>query len=238
MADRVASTMRERRFESAAALGAALAQDIAAALATALAAGRRASLVVSGGRTPVAVFERLSGLPLDWSRVQVTLADERWVEATDAASNERLVRDHLLRAAAAGARFVGLKNAAARAAEGAVASWSRVAALPRPFDFTLLGMGEDGHTASLFPESPGLESALDLSQPPGCIAMRAPSAPGERLSLNLRALLESRQIGLLMTGSDKWQSYQRARGAGPAAEMPVRALLRQAAVPVTLYWAL
>ncbi|HEY6452800.1 MAG TPA: 6-phosphogluconolactonase [Steroidobacteraceae bacterium] len=231
------SDTRERRFPTAAALTEALALEITGALQDGLAAGRGASLAVPGGRTPVALFERLSRAELDWEDVWITLTDERWVEVAGAASNEKLVRDHLLRAAAAAANLVGLKNAAADAAAGAHRSWSRVAELPRPFDFMLLGMGEDGHVASLFPGAPGLAAALDTSQPPGCVAMVAPSPPQERLSLNLRALLDSRRIALLIAGAAKWASYERALARGPVADMPVRALLQQRNVPLSVYWA-
>jgi 6-phosphogluconolactonase len=227
----------ERRFPSAAVLFDQLGLDIAGALQAGLAAGRGASLVVPGGHTPTPLFERLANAELDWDDVWVTTGDERWVAASDESSNERLVRRHLLQGAAAAAQFVGLRNGAASAKAGAHASWSAVAELPRPFDFMLLGMGEDGHVASLFPGSPGLEQALDLSQPPGCIAMAAPAPPTERLSLNLRALLDSRRIAILITGSAKWATYERARAPGAVAEMPVRALLRQQNVPLTVYWA-
>src|ERR1700689_469876 len=131
----------ERRFPNAAALTEALATDIAGALQAGLAGGRGASLAVPGGRTPVPLFERLSNAELDWDDVWVTLGDERWVEAGSAASNEKLVRDHLLQGMAASANFVGLKKAAADPRSAAHASWSAVAELPRPFDFMLLGMG-------------------------------------------------------------------------------------------------
>jgi 6-phosphogluconolactonase len=227
----------ERRFPNAAALIEALALDIVGVLQTGLAGGRGASLALPGGRTPVPLFERLSNAELDWDDVWVTLGDERWVEAGSASSNEKLVRDHLLKGNAAIANFVGLKNAAADARSGAHAGWSAVAEVPRPFDFMLLGMGDDGHVASLFPDSPGLALALDLTQPPGCVAMTAPTPPRERLSLNLRALLDSRRIGVLITGEDKWATYERARVRGPAVDMPVRALLQQQNVPVSVYWA-
>ena len=237
MSGTASSDNRERRFPNSAAMTAALARDISGALQDALAGGRGASLVVPGGRSPIALFERLSGAELDWDDVWVTLSDERWVDASDAASNERLVRDHLLRGLAAEANFVALKTAAAAAHASAHASWSSVAEIPRPFDFMLLGMGEDGHVASLFPGSPALATALDLTQPPGCVAMTAPVAPRERLSLNLRALLDSRRIAILIAGKEKWAAYERARAHGPAAQMPVRALLQQQNVPVSVYWA-
>ena len=236
MSETMGSVAHERRFRSAADAAAALATDITEALQSGLAAGRGASLVVPGGHSPVALFEALSNADLDWEDVWVTLGDERWVDGHNIASNERLVREHLLRNAAARANFVGLKNSAPDPSAGAAAVWSTVADLPRPFDYMLLGMGDDGHTASLFPQSPGLAAALDPSAPPGCVAMQAPQPPHQRLSLNLRALLDSRRIALLIIGEAKWATYQRARTQGPIAEMPVRALFHQQNVPVSVYW--
>jgi 6-phosphogluconolactonase len=226
-----------RRFADAAALTEALSADIVASLQQGLAARRGASLAVAGGRSPVALFEKLSTVELDWRRVWVTLTDERWIDATSSDSNEHLVREHLLRHAAASANFVGMKNNAADPAAGAIASWTAIARLPRPFDYVLLGMGDDGHTASLFPDSPGLPVALDAQQPPGCIGMRAPAAPQARMSLNLSALLDARRIALLIIGAGKWATYERALTDGPVASMPVRALLRQQRVPLSVYWA-
>jgi 6-phosphogluconolactonase len=224
------------RFPNATALTEALASAISSALQSGLARGRGASLAVPGGHTPVPLYELLSKAPLDWSNVWVTLTDERWVAADAAASNEHLARKHLLRNAAASAQFVGMKNSAPDAQSGAASSWSEVAAVPRPFDFMLLGMGDDGHCASLFPHSPGLPAALDLSQPPGCVAMTAPVAPHARISLNLRALLDSRQIVVLLTGAEKWATLERARAHGSALDMPVRALMQQQNVPFSVYW--
>jgi 6-phosphogluconolactonase len=228
---------QQRRFPNAAALTRALAADIAAALEDGLGAGRGASLVVPGGHTPVPVFEELSAIDLDWEDVWITLTDERWVDTTSDSSNEHLVRQHLLRNAAAKATLVGLKSRAADPKSGAAAAWSAVADMPRPFDFVLLGMGDDGHIASLFPNSPGLDVALDLKQHPTCIGMTGAAEPRARLSLNLRALLDSRRIAIAIFGASKWATYQRAKASGPIGEMPVRALSLQQNVPVTVYWA-
>jgi len=236
MAGMASFDARERKFPNAAALMAALTADIASALEVALGAGRGASLVVPGGHTPVPLFEQLSSVELDWENVWVGLTDERWVDASSSGSNEKLVREHLLRNAATEANFVGLKNAAADPASGAAASWSAVAEMPRPFDFVLLGMGDEGHVASLFPDSPGLSAALDLSGPPGCVAASAPVAPRARLSLNLRALVDARAIAVLIVGAAKWATYERARARGPVVDMPVRGLLQQQNVPVSVYW--
>jgi 6-phosphogluconolactonase len=229
--------IRELRFADVAALTEALANDVIGQLSAGIHAGRAASLVVPGGRTPVALFERLATEPLAWQRVRVTLGDERWVDVGSADSNERLVRDHLLQRSAADAQFVGLKNDADEARGGAAAAWASLAPVPRPFDMVVLGMGEDGHFASLFPNSPGSIVALDSTQPAGCVPMVAPTPPRSRLSLNLAALLDARRIALLITGKAKWDVYQRARQPGAASELPVRALLSQERVPVAVYWA-
>src|SRR3974390_1866793 len=110
MSESMGFVAHERRFKSAPALAEALAAEISGALQAGLAAGRGASLVVPGGHSPVALFEQLSNADLDWEDGSGTLGDERWVEPSNSASNEHLVREHLLRNAAAGASFVGLKN--------------------------------------------------------------------------------------------------------------------------------
>lgn len=226
-----------KRYADMDALARAFAHDVAGFLARAIEARGTASLVVSGGRSPIKLFEQLRFQSLEWSRVCVALADERWVDPTDAQSNERLIREVLLKDTAAAARFLGLKNAAPSPDLGAVAAWETFARVPRPFDMTLLGMGDDGHTASLFPGSPNLARALNPAVAAGCVGMWAPSPPQPRLSLNLSALLDSRRIAILIAGEAKWRTYLAATGSGPAEEMPVRAVLRQRRTPVEVYWA-
>jgi len=214
-----------------------LATRIAASLAAAIGARGLASLVVSGGRSPVRLFEILRAQPLDWGHVCVALADERWVSPEDADSNERLVREVLLKDHAAPARFLGLKNGAPTPDLGAVSAWETFARVPRPFDAVVLGMGDDGHTASLFPGSPNLPRALNQAAAAGCVGMWSPAPPHPRLSLNLTALLDSRRITVLITGESKWRTYAAACAAGPVEDMPIRAVLRQSRTPVDVMWA-
>jgi 6-phosphogluconolactonase len=213
-----------------------LAAGIAADLSAAIEARQLASLVVSGGRSPVRLFECLRTLAIDWSRVCVAQADERWVDPADPASNERLIREVLLKDAAAAARFTGLKNGCATPDLGAAMAWSTFNGVPRPFDVVVLGMGDDGHTASLFPDSPNLHAGLDEAAAAGCIGMRSPIAPEARLSLNLAALLDSRRIVILITGESKWRTYIEAVRPGAVERMPVRAVLRQKHAPVEVIW--
>src|SRR5271156_2740491 len=203
----VSSEPPATKFADGDSLSRALSRQLAAHLSMAIAARGLASLVVSGGKSPIKMFELLRAENLDWSRVCVALADERWVDPTDPDSNEKLVRDVLLKESAAAARFTGLKNGAPTPDLGAVSAWETFARVPRPFDAVVLGMGDDGHTASLFPRSPNLPSALNPAAVPGCVGMWSPVAPHPRLSLNFSALLDSRRIVLSLTGEQKWNTY-------------------------------
>src|ERR1700686_4259415 len=230
------SELPARRYADIETLSRELATLIAGSLTAAIGARGLASLVVSGGRSPVRLFEILRSLPLDWGRVCVALADERWVSPEDAGSNEHLVREVLLKDHAAPARFLGLKNGAPTPDLGAVSAWETFARVPRPFDAVVLGMGDDGHTASLFPGSPNLPSALNASASAGCVGMRSPAPPHPRLSLNLTALIDSRRIVVLITGESKLRTLAAACAPGPVEDMPVRAVLRQTRTPIDVMW--
>jgi 6-phosphogluconolactonase len=217
--------VHEHRFPDSTALAHALSGEIKVDLDEAIQVRGAASLVVSGGRTPVKLFEQLRAEKVPWQHVWVTLADERWVETSNAASNERLIREQLLMGVAAGARFVGLKNPAPTPEAGADWAWRALSRVPHPFDVVVLGMGNDGHTASLF-----------AGAPKGCVAVNALTAPHARVSLNLAALLDARRIIVHIEGDTKWQVYQKARAGGSASELPIRAVLQQQEVPVDVYW--
>lgn len=214
-----------------------LAQDVAAMLRAGISERGQASLVVSGGSTPKPFFEALKRQKLDWEKITITLADERWVDADHADSNERLVREHLL---TGGARFISLKNNAPTPQEGAAqAGQDLAAAFTLPFDVVILGMGDDGHTASFFPHAAELDGALEPANADTlCAGLTPPDyAPHPRITLTLPALLKARRIILHITGGGKQQVYTKACDAGPVEDMPVRAVLRQELTPVEVYWA-
>lgn len=223
--------MRSESIQAAAAL---LAEQVAATLRDAVQARGAASLLVPGGRTPVPFFRELRRHDIAWRHIAISLTDERWVPADHADSNARLVRTELLADAAEVATFVPLHNAAPTAALGAAESWRGLALLPRPFDVVVLGMGDDGHFASLFPHSPGLDAALDPDAAPGCIAMRAPAAPEDRISLNLAALADARQLYLFITGERKRVLVAPAAVADP---LPINALQALRAPEPVVIWA-
>ncbi len=224
-------------FEDRETLAEELARSVAGDLAAAVRARGRASLVVSGGSTPTPFFEALGRQSLPWGEVEVTLADERWVAADDEASNERLVRHHLLVGEAAAARFVALKTAAATPEDGRDACEAALAALARPFDVVVLGMGGDGHTASLFPGTAELAAGLDPESRRLCLPVRPATAPHPRMSLTLAALLASRRLVVHITGQSKWRVYQQALALGAADELPIRGVLDSGHAGLQVYWA-
>lgn len=218
-------------FADAEALDEALAAFVAERLEAALAARGAASLVVSGGRTPAGMFRRLSERELRWRSVTVTLADERCVAPGHPDSNEGAVRRDLLRGPAAAARLVPLWSPAATPEAAAARATARLEALAGPFDLVLLGVGEDGHTASLFPGAPELPGALEEGAAPACVAITPPAARHRRLSLNRAALLRTRALVLHVVGEAKRDVLSRAQEGGPMHELPVRLALQAVRVP-------
>jgi 6-phosphogluconolactonase len=225
-------------FDDQPTLATALASAVANDLRAALQDQPLATLAVSGGRSPVPVFEVLREQDLDWPRVIVTLVDERWVPENDPASNEALVRSHLLQDRAAAARFVPLYTGAvsAEAAEKILAATFRD--LPLPFAAVILGLGDDGHTASLFPGSPHLREGLALgrtvAETPPCLAQVGAVAPTERISLTLPWTLYARRIYLQFAGAAKIEVFETAQ-SGPDLRYPVSFVLHQTQTSVAVF---
>lgn len=223
----------EHLFVDGALAAADMARRIAMILGDAIAARGVATIALSGGRSPRPVLEALSDVALDWDKVIVTLVDERWVAPDHADSNERLVRETLLQGKAAAARFVPMKNDAADAYAGQAGCEAAFAALPWPLDIVLLGMGEDGHTASLFPAAK--ELAEGLSTEALTLAVTPPAAPHQRMSLSAKAIRASRHVFLQIGGAAKKAVYDRALADGPVEELPIRVALCQHAVSVEVW---
>ena len=223
-------------FENPEALAQGAAAAIAQALDEALQARGRALFIATGGHTPGAAYDRLSTAPLDWAKVTVTLSDERWVEVDDPDSNERLLRERLLRGPAQAARLISLRGDAPTPEAAAHEAGARLAALP-PADILLLGMGEDGHVASLFPGNPALSLGLAAEAPP-CIPVprgEGGPPPQARLSLSVPVLAAARQAIVLISGQAKRAVIERALAGSDARDLPVRAVL-QRAPRVRLMW--
>lgn len=220
-------------FDDGQALAKALSASIADKLREAIDARGEALIAVSGGSTPKRLFEELSHASLDWSRVTVTLVDERWVPDTDERSNARLVESLLLQHKAADAEFVPLYVETATPEAGISEARARVAALEQPFDVIVLGMGPDGHTASFFPGGDRLGEALDVSNTSLVLPMRAPGAGEPRITFTLPVLLQARSLYLHIQGRDKRDVL--AEAEQPGSRLPIASVLR-AGRPLDIYW--
>ena len=211
-------------FVSAEAAAEAACAAIATRLRGAIIDRGAAHLCVTGGSSPGPVYDRLKDADLDWSRISITLSDERWVDTNSPDSNARLVRERLLQGRAAAARFVCLKGEETDPVHGAWAADLKVAPL-EPFDAVLLGMGADGHICSLFPGNPVLAQGLDpagarlVLHAPAC----EPAPPQDRVTLTLPALIYAGLILVLTTGQAKRAILERD------GDEPVHHLIRAAA---------
>jgi 6-phosphogluconolactonase len=221
-------------FGSREALYDAAASILVGALTTAVATHGRAGFAATGGTTPAPVYDRLATLTAPWDKITVTLTDERFVPPTDPGSNEGLVRRHLLVGEAAKAQFAPLFFEGVSHEEGALKAQAGVEAAA-PFGVVLLGVGPDGHFASLFPGNPVLARGLDLASERSVLAVPpgdpAPDIP--RLSLTLAALTRTDLIVLLVTGAAKKTLLE--GDVDPA--LPVAAILKQDRAKVRILWA-
>ena len=211
-------------------------QEIVDGLQAGLAERGAAVLAVSGGKSPVPLFEALAATPLPWDQVTITLVDERFLPTDHPDSNEALVRKHLLQGAAAAACFIGLRNSSsgtvgpASLEATATAADRSLATVPQPFDVIILGMGEDGHTASWFPHGDRLAVALDLGTEHLVVPMIAQDAPAtpDRLTVTLKVVAAARTVLLPLDGAGKLATLERALQPGPMEQMPIRAAMTHA----------
>jgi 6-phosphogluconolactonase len=207
-----------------------VAQRIASELGETLRAEGRATLSVPGGTTPGPVFDTLSGVDLDWSRVAVVLNDERWVPEGHARSNTTLLRQRLLTGRAAVATYVPL-YAPVPTPEDALDALSDGVRPHLPISVLLLGMGADMHTASLFPSADHLAAALAPDAPP-VMALRAQAAGEPRITLTAPVLRSALRIHVLITGTEKRAALEQAARL-PVEQAPIACVLGQAMV----HWA-
>ncbi len=182
-------------------------------LERAIKARGEASLMVSGGQSPVSVYTHLSQFDLEWSKVHISLVDDRWVDSGANGSNEALIRKTLLNNKASAAKFISLKTLHARPENGLSEIEARFSDLVRPFDLCVMGMGTDGHTASWFPNSKGLHAAMDMTNANTVCAIDAQGCSGAgehplRISLTLSAVMRSRALLLYIPGPKKAEVFK------------------------------
>jgi 6-phosphogluconolactonase len=229
--------LKRHDFQDGVALAVALAARVAGALSEGIAARGIATIAVSGGSTPKAFFKALSGTDIAWDKVTITLVDERFVPAENPRSNHGLASSLLLQNKAAAARFMPLYYDADNAEKAATIASDKTADLCNPFDVVILGMGNDGHTASFFPGGSNLNEALDANRQRGILTMEADGAGEPRLTFSFSALQDARFLALHIEGAEKASVLEKALTGQDELEMPIRAVLHRATSPVEVFWA-
>ena len=207
-------------------------------LGQAVIANGRAVFAGPGGSTPSPVYARLAQADIGWSKIAVTLVDERYVPETSPESNARLIRDVLLQGPAAAARFVPLYHPAVTVDRAAAMAAHALDEAGRRFDAVLLGMGEDGHICSMFPASPTLKTLLSPTLKPTVLGVphgRDGAVPSlERLSINLPYLMSAGRVILGLKGAEKRAVFEREAAGDPAIQ-PIAALIANN-VPLEVVW--
>lgn len=219
-------------FDSAIDACNALSNELEAIICSAVTNRGKASIAVSGGNTPIPMFKALNKKPLPWEKLIISLVDDRWVPPSHPDSNEALVRQYLLGEHCAETKFAGFWRSDGNiTATESECNSHLTSLLPEFIDAVVLGMGNDGHTASLFPQAPQLEYALHTRSP--CCALTPVTAPHERMSLSAQRLLASKKRFLHIKGQDKIETLKRAASDDDVTSMPIRLFLKH---PLTIFW--
>lgn len=223
-------------FNSRNELDESLASHVASELTKAIAEKGKASIAVSGGSTPKGFFKALSQFDLAWDKVTITLADERWVDFESDASNTRLVHENLLQNKAESATFFHLKRGEL-SEETLTELNSEAKSSLLPLDVLILGMGEDGHTASLFPCSDQIKEGLDVENSTALMKVVPKTAPNDRITFTFSHLIQSKNVILHVCGDNKKVVLEQANSGNDFFEMPIRAFLQNQNIETQVYWA-
>lgn len=229
------SNLHFHQYENDDLLADALANAIAQDLHSAIELRGKGSLIVSGGSTPKKLFAHLSNLDLPWEKIMIGLCDERWVSPEHPDSNEKLVREFLMINKASKASFVGMYTSEHDIQSAQAICSQKIRSALEPLDVVVLGMGEDAHTASLFPHNPKLPEAYTTQE--SCIAIKPQSAPHMRMSLSLSAIVSAKRLYLHFQGEKKVALFHEARDGDDEITMPIRAILQQPDIALEVYCA-
>lgn len=209
----------------------ALSKELGVYIAQAMTAQNKCSLLLPGGNTPMGLLQQLKQLDVQWDLVTISPTDERWVAGNSEHSNAQMLSNALPQANVLDPRLAATAQASSEA-------WGRALEAHAPFAATLLGMGGDGHIASLFPGMPHLNPALQLNEQPAALVGLAPNEPKVRLSLNMAMLCATRWLGLLLFSERKKLMIDRVLANDPTTQaLPIYHLLWNAPTPVHVYWA-
>ena len=234
--------------ESQSALAEALADKLVSQINLSIETSGIASIALSGGSTPKPLFKALARRQLDWSKLVITLVDERWVPPGHELSNASFMQEHLLNDLPDGVSFVPLYNLNAPANAPTAESFSQVLnnyciathsspSNPRRFDAVVLGMGGDGHTASFFPDADNISDLVDANNANFLLSCESPSTQVQRITWSLPMLLNTPLLALHITGQNKRQVFDSAVKGGPVTELPIRSVIFQQQTPLQVHYA-
>ena len=212
----------------------ALAELLSGVIESAVAERGEACLALAGGSTPVAAYRLLDQRALPWKQVTLVPTDERWVGPDDPLNNARMLREQLKAADAAGCRIIQLADPAKSPDQALAEIETLLDELPRPFDLVLLGMGTDGHTASLFPDDRNIEAGLTSER--SAVKAQPPSQPTARVSLTPRRLADTRGTVLAISGHAKREVLAKAFAGSTVPEPPIARVLASMLVPIQIHW--
>lgn len=212
-----------------------LSQAVANELRAAIESRGRACMAVSGGKSPIEFFDCLSQETLAWSKVLITLVDERWVDTDSSDSNEKLVREHLLKNNSAAAYFLPLKNSADSPAEGIMTCETQLREQIDQLDVVVLGIGLDGHTASWFSHSVTLDELVSINTSAWCLPVEDEDLDFPRMSLTWGWMHQAQQIFLSFQGEDKYQVFLLANEISDRNELPISHVLQGSDKTIQVY---
>jgi 6-phosphogluconolactonase len=224
-------------FDTREQLDLSLADKVSAILQQAISLNGKASIAVSGGSTPKGFFKVLSNKNIDWQKVTITLADERWVDINSDDSNTRLVHENLLQNKASVAKFFHLKQGEVLCDETLANLNVAANNTLLPLDVLILGMGEDGHTASLFPCSAQIKQSLDINNEHALMKVVPTTAPHQRITFSFASLSQSKNTFLHLSGESKKQVLEKALNGDDVFDMPIRKFLHTDSIDTQVYWA-
>jgi len=215
-----------------------LAAELIKQLQTAINQKSRALMALSGGSTPKPLFEALVDADLDWSKVTITLVDERWVPETHELSNAAFLKRHLLEKLPVQPAFLPLYKAADQVKKSIplVLDLLDRASVSKRFDIVILGMGSDGHTASFFPDAPNIANLVDPQNSHRLLSCESPTTQVPRITWSLPALLNTEFLALHFTGDSKQAVFEQALTSNKATELPIRSAIFQDQVPLQVYF--
>jgi len=235
--------------ESPSALAEQLADRLVAQINQSIESTGIATMAVSGGSTPKPLFRTLAKREVDWSKLVLTLVDERWVPSGHELSNASFVQKHLLDDLPDTATFVPLyvENKSVENKNAVTDSLSEILnnycvathsepANPRNFDAVILGMGDDGHTASFFPDADNIADLVDAQNSNYLLSCESPSTQVQRITWSLPMLLNTSLLALHITEQKKRQVFNSATKAGSAHQLPIRSVIFQEHTPLNVYY--